>query len=85
MNHKTSIYRLTLKFQAIALMALLISSVAFIGCPEAEQMTDNVISPPDEVDPNKDPNVDPNADPNEDPNEDPNKDPNIDPNADPTQ
>ena len=45
MNNKMFIYRFPLKFQAIALMAILICSVAFIGCPEAEQMTGNVITP----------------------------------------
>ena len=44
MNNRGSIYRTTL-LSCIALIAICICSVAFIGCPEAEQMTDGVIQP----------------------------------------
>ena len=84
MNNTKSIYRIPL-VSCIALMTILACCVAFIGCPETQEMADDVIMSSGNVDPNTDPNADPNVDPNADPNVDPNADPNVDPNVDPTQ
>lgn len=44
MKNVRFIYRTTLMV-SIALIAMFICCVAFIGCPEAEEMTDDVITP----------------------------------------
>ncbi len=69
MHNKRVFYRMGLPLFSMV-MAMLLCCVAFMGCPEAEQMTDNVLQPPT-TDPNVNPNVDPNIDPNVDPNADP--------------
>ncbi len=45
MNNRRSMYRTTL-VSCMALIAIFICSVAFIGCPEADEMTDEVLTPP---------------------------------------
>ena len=44
MNKKKSIYRTTL-LSCMTLIAIFICCVAFIGCPEAAEMTGDVITP----------------------------------------
>ena len=74
MNNKRSFYRKGVP-PGLALITLLLYCVVFMGCPEAAEMTEDVVLPPTETDPNVDPNTDPNVDPNVDPNADPNVDP----------
>ena len=47
MIHKLWIYKTALMFH-IPLIVLLLCCVALIGCPETEQMADNVITPSSE-------------------------------------
>ena len=44
MNNTKSIYRPTL-MSGMALIVVILCGVTFIGCPEAEEMTDDVITP----------------------------------------
>jgi hypothetical protein len=50
MNNRKTAYRTPLMF-CIALLAIFICCAAFIGCPEAEEMTDGVITLPEEIPP----------------------------------
>jgi hypothetical protein len=64
MNNKKTIYRTTL-MSRLTWIVILICCVAFIGCPVAEEMADDVLQPmpTDEGSTTTDPNVDPNVDP----------------------
>ena len=47
MIHKLSVYKTALRLH-IPLIVILLCCVALIGCPETEQMADNVITPSSE-------------------------------------
>ena len=48
MNNRKTTYRTPLMF-CIALLAIFICCAAFIGCPEADEMTDGVITLPEDI------------------------------------
>ena len=50
MNNRKTTYRTPLMF-CIALLAIFICCAAFIGCPEADEMTDGVITLPEDIPP----------------------------------
>ena len=50
MNNRKTAYRTPLMF-CIALLAIFICCAAFIGCPEADEMTDGVITLPEDIPP----------------------------------
>ena len=51
MNHKKSIYGIHLKFNVVALIAILLCGLVFIGFTESEEMIDVVITPSEDTPP----------------------------------